>query len=140
MCFSHLSDSLYPGTSTPSCLPSGRTDLFISPEIHLHQTMQTVSLATPNFFLLGYNCHPVLGLSFSRESGTPFSACVRVHIRVCVRVCARARACVYTCVCIRVCVCVRVYTSVCVHVRVCICVCVCVHVCHNCISSSTRPF
>ena len=50
---------------------------------------------------------------------------------MCVRVCARARACVfvYARACVRACVCVCVHACVCVCVRACACVRACVRAC-----------
>ena len=43
-------------------------------------------------------------------------ACVRVHVRACVRACVCVHVCVRVCACMCVRVCVRVCTCMCVHV------------------------
>jgi hypothetical protein len=59
----------------------------------------------------------------------------QLRMRVCVRACVRARACVCRCVGVSVCLCVwgdvwvAVYLCVCVSVCLCVCVSVCVYLC-----------
>jgi hypothetical protein len=97
--------------------------LSLSPSFSL--TFETVVALIASKRSLRYNCITddgarVLADHLAKNTTLQSLRCVRVRVRACA--CVRARACVRVCVRVRVCVCARA----CVRMCVCICVCVCV--------------